>query len=165
MASANGSYLYMRGDVGDWVAGPNTYWYTNANATFNASYSFDDCTNNPSCDNTMMASLNTPGFAHWWYVDLSSVRGQPLVPGTYLDAQRSSFRDATHPGMDIFGDGRGCNTVSGDFTVYTADFTESTVDHFRAAFVDHCEGGVPAVRGEIGINVPLPPAPPTGRSC
>jgi hypothetical protein len=162
-AAADGSYLYMRGDSGDYLVGANTHWYTSADALFAAQYGCDGCGASGPRGTTMMGSLHTANYEHWWNVWLSPLLGQPLVPGTYENAQRSDFRDATHPGLDVFGDGRGCNTVSGRFTVYTADFTGHTVNHFRATFEEHCEGFMPALRGEIGINVPIPPAPPTGK--
>ena len=40
-------------------------------------------------------------------------RGRTLAPGLYTDAQRTPFRSGKHPGVDIYGSGRGCNTVSG----------------------------------------------------
>src|SRR3954452_15894206 len=44
--------------------------------------------------------------------------GKSLVTGgLYLDAQRAPFREAGRPGIDIPGDGRGCNTQAGRFEV------------------------------------------------
>jgi hypothetical protein len=160
VASANGNYLYLRGDSGDYLAGTHTYWLTDANATFNAHYGCDGCAATRAT--TMMASVDSRDGVDWWNVWLSPLLGQPLVPGTYTNAQRSDFRDSTHPGMDVFGDGRGCNTVLGDFTTDIASFSSHTVTQFHATFTDHCEGGAAALHGDIGINVPLPPAPPTG---
>src|SRR5215467_1632715 len=56
----------------------------------------------------------------FWGLDFSvrNVPGQTmLVPGTYNNAQRYPFEAAGHPGFDIGGDGRGCNTEFGSFTV------------------------------------------------
>ena len=41
----------------------------------------------------------------------------PVRPGVYVGAQRAAFREAGRPGIDISGDGRGCNTISGSFEV------------------------------------------------
>jgi len=79
--------------------------------------------------------------------------GSPLVPGTYEDAQRFDFRAAGHPGLDVFGDGRGCNTVAGRFIVddatYAANGNPLT---FAARFEDHCEGGSAALFGYLSYN-------------
>jgi hypothetical protein len=53
-----------------------------------------------------------------WSVRLSSRGlGVGLGPGTYTGAQRAPFAESTHPGLDVSGDGRGCNQISGQFTI------------------------------------------------
>lgn len=76
--------------------------------------------------------------------------GESLAPGTYTDAQRASFRDDGHPGIDVYGNGRGCNTVSGSFTVHEIAEDLSTVS---IDYESHCEGASTASRGEIRIGV------------
>src|SRR5918992_442224 len=56
-------------------------------------------------------------------MDFAAPPGQVLAPGVYDDAQRAPFREAGHPGIDISGDGRGCNTVTGRFEVRAFDVT------------------------------------------
>src|SRR5689334_17874557 len=48
--------------------------------------------------------------------------GSPLVSGTYNDAQRLDFRAAGHPGLELFGEGTGCNQVFGRFIVDDATY-------------------------------------------
>jgi len=93
---------------------------------------------------------------------LSPPAGQPLVPGTYLDAQRS--RSADFPGLDVTGGGRGCDQVVGSFTVYDATYdTSGNLVSFAAQFFQHCEGFYAALMGNISFNsdVALPPLPAT----
>jgi hypothetical protein len=78
----------------------------------------------------------------WWDVDLTAPDGNPLVVGVYENAQRWPFQAPTHPGLDVSGDGRGCNTVSGRFQV-----EELTATSLTATFEHHCEGGSAALRG------------------
>ncbi len=47
-------------------------------------------------------------------------------PGEYVGAARAAFSYPA-PGLDVFGNGRGCNTVTGRFTVL-----ESVYDNGRA---------------------------------
>lgn len=95
---------------------------------------------------------NGDNFQVW----LAGVAGTgPLVPGTYEDAQRFDFRAAGVPGLDVFGDGRGCNTVAGRFVVYDATYDSAgNVLSFAAAFEDHCEGGAAALFGALAYNSP-----------
>jgi hypothetical protein len=88
-----------------------------------------------------------------WSVDLAAPPGQPLVPGSYAGAERASFRTAGHPGLDVSGDGRGCNTLTGSFTVAQISFDAagelSTLD---ASWVQNCEGGPVAMTGRVRVG-------------
>jgi len=93
-------------------------------------------------------------FAVW----LAAPAGDPLTPGTYEGAQRFDFRATGHPGLDIFGDGRGCNTVAGRFVVDDATYdTNGGVLTFSARFESHCEGSTTsALFGAISYNSTQP---------
>jgi hypothetical protein len=79
--------------------------------------------------------------------------GKRLVPGAYVDAQRTSFRTAEHPGIEIFGDGRGCNETSGRFTVLDAP---ADLSRLRLVFEQHCEDEeAPALFGEVSYHEPV----------
>jgi hypothetical protein len=82
--------------------------------------------------------------------------GIPLMPGLYDGGQRYPFEDPGHPGLSIFGDGRGCNMLTGKFTIIEATFDYSfsipDVVTFAAQFEQHCEGDPPALRGTIYYN-------------
>jgi hypothetical protein len=63
----------------------------------------------------------------------------------------------------VSGDGRGCNTVTGDFTILDAKFDYSTgtprVVSFAARFNEHCEGGSRTLHGTVFYGfVPPPPS-------
>ena len=81
---------------------------------------------------------------------LAPPSGQQLHVGTYTDAQRAAFRDPGHPGLDVSGDGRGRNTLTGSFTIpqLVVDATDA-VTALAATFPQHCEGAAPALHGTI----------------
>jgi hypothetical protein len=81
--------------------------------------------------------------------------GKKLKPQTYLDAQRAPFREAGHAGIDIDGDGRGCNEISGRFDVrqITTDDT-GAITSLWILYEQHCEGGIPALFGEVEYRIP-----------
>jgi hypothetical protein len=92
-----------------------------------------------------------------WTVVLSPPTYGTLVPGLYTDVVRMA--DDTHAGMDISGEGRGCNATTGSFNVLEATYgTYGYTERFHATFEQHCEGLTPALRGEIDLVAP--PAPP-----
>jgi hypothetical protein len=101
------------------------------------------------------ASGNALNFVRWT-VELAAPRDTALKVGAYLDAQRAAFRTGAAPGIDVFGDGRGCNQVFGSFTItrLTVD-AQGTVQQFEASFEQHCESATaPALHGYVRFGVP-----------
>ena len=81
-----------------------------------------------------------------WYVSFSTDSlGTPLAPGAYRNVQRAGFTDPGRAGLDIEGDGRGCNEVGGKFTVTNitadADASQPGVQSLLIQFEQHCEDG------------------------
>ena len=93
--------------------------------------------------------------ANRWSVTFAAPDGTSLAAGkTYDDALRYPFNDA-HPGMDISGQGRGCNDIEGTFTVTALRTTpEGSLEFVGVRFEQHCEGSVPALRGAFDFHVP-----------
>jgi hypothetical protein len=74
--------------------------------------------------------------------------GIPIQPGTYTNAQRAAFAAPGHPGLDVSFQNRGCNTVTGSFTINEVTFSDpNTIATFSASFEQHCEGVVAALHG------------------
>jgi hypothetical protein len=85
-----------------------------------------------------------------------------LRPGVYTGAQRAPFREAGRPGIEIFGDGRGCNTISGSFEVRDlVTGAEGTVQRAWIVYEQHCEGGTAALFGEVRLGAPATIGPQT----
>jgi hypothetical protein len=56
-------------------------------------------------------------------LDFSTVQlGIPLQPGTYDNAERATFADPVHPGLDVTFQNRGSNTLTGSFTINELSF-------------------------------------------
>jgi hypothetical protein len=97
----------------------------------------------------------------FWNLDFAAPSGQALTAGTLYDnAARYPFQLPSQPGLSLFGDARGCNTVTGSFTVNSATFgPHGWIQNFDATFVQHCEGNpTSAATGEVVLN--NGPAPP-----
>ena len=61
--------------------------------------------------------------------------------------------------MTCYGDGRGCNQLSGRFVVVDlARNASNEITRFAADFEQHCEGLPPALRGSVRYNSPVPPS-------
>jgi hypothetical protein len=141
--------LSFSGDAGDYISQGKSWSYSTSKG--------DALTVSSSSGSLVSVSVNAYN-GDWWTLDLDAPGTQVLTPGTYSAAHRYPF-NGTGPGLDLSGEGRGCNELTGSFTVSKAVFgPQGYVQAFDATFEQHCEGGTPAARGAIHIS--NPPAPP-----
>ena len=65
---------------------------------------------------------------------------ETLHTGLYTGLQRAPFRQSGHAGMDIYGDGRGCNEVGGRFDVKDFHVGGNGIpDRLWISYEQHCE--------------------------
>lgn len=141
--------IYFVSDAGDWVGAGRTFRLLPSDGDITIGANFRGG-----------ASLSFYGDT-WYNLDFGPAEGVPFQVGAYDGAQRFSFADADRPGIDINGDGRGCNTVTGRFDVrqLVRNAAGATL-RFFVDFEQHCEGGVAALRGKAMYNY-LPDGIPT----
>lgn len=98
------------------------------------------------------------GALGFWNLDFAAPMGATLALGTYESATRFPFQSSTVPGLSVSGAGRGCNTLTGRFTVLEATYGPTgDVLAFAADFEQHCEGGAPALFGAVRFNSTIVP--------
>lgn len=94
--------------------------------------------------------------------------GIPIQPGVYglpgNTAQRADFAQPGHAGLDISFQNRGCNTLTGNFTVTDVSFFQDgngnlQIGSFDASFEQHCEGATPALFGTLTFQSSAVPEP------
>jgi hypothetical protein len=148
LAQAGQNIFYFTSDPGDYIGGGQEVVYTDLEAAFTA---YDNYGGGVS------ASVTTPGFEHWWYLDFVPATGT-LQVGTYPLAERFPFQQPGHPGLSVSGDGRGCNTLTGQFTVreLVRDTVTGQIQAFAIDYEQHCEGFQPALYGQIRFNSDVP---------
>jgi hypothetical protein len=143
--------LTMQSDQGDWVGQGASYDYLPANATISASGTHSGV--------HVAVDGNT---GDWWYLDFVAPSNDILTAGTTYNASRYPFQ-GSGAGMDISGEGRGCNTLTGTFTVNSISFTlDGTLRYASISFVQHCEGVAPALHGTLDFRVPTGDVTPPG---
>lgn len=141
--------LVFSGDPGDYITGGGSYKYSQANG--------DELTVNAG-ENRNYVGVRVNGVqGHWWTLDLAAPKGQELTARTYEGATRYPFQGAG-PGLSLSGNGRGCNELSGTFTVQDVKWgPHGYVEKLDATYEQHCEHGDAALRGEVHIaNAPAP---------
>ncbi len=147
------TYVTMVSQPGDYIGQGQSYSFNPGNSTMLASRNFDN-----GVDFTLQSKDGTQS----WFLDFAAPNNVPLGPGTYLGAVQFPFEAAGQPGLSVSGDGRGSNTLTGQFTVTQAVYDNSgNVVSFAASFVQHNEGATPALSGQISYNA-LPPGVPAG---
>src|SRR5436309_972844 len=151
-APAHGAtFIYLNSDPDDYVGLGLQYLDRSTDGIF---------TVNPYGTNAVEVYFDSDDIAgDFWIAVLSGPSGEPLTPGTYEGARR--FGDAGTPGLDVEGNGRGCNQTTGRFVVYEIGFDlRGDVAAFAADFEQHCEGRTRRCAGRSASAVAMPPAPP-----
>jgi hypothetical protein len=99
-----------------------------------------------------------------WDVVIAAPAGEDLEVGrTYTGATRATFAQDGEPGLDLSGRGRGCNELTGSFTVHELTFSLlGDLESVVFTFEQHCEGDAPAAYGSVAwqASQPAPTLPP-----
>jgi hypothetical protein len=134
--------LFLNSQPGDYIGAGIQQTFTPANGAFTIQ--------NPSKG---VATVSFNGSGHFWNLSFASPTGTNLVKSEYEGAQRFAFHSPTKPGLDVFGDGRGCNIVKGRFLVSQLTFaTDGSIAALAIDFEQHCEGATPALYGSMRFN-------------
>ncbi len=154
-----GTLLFLNSQPGDDIGQSEARLITPADGTFTASRNFDNGVN-------VSFSGNTAG--DFWFTDFAAPMNATLVPGAYEGATLWPYQSAIGPGLSVYGDGRGCNVLSGRFVVLEATYdANGKVQSFAADFEQHCENAVPALFGSVRYQAGDPgcAGQPDGTAC
>jgi hypothetical protein len=137
---ASGNYVYLQSDAGDYVGGGQTLTYTPA-------------TNNlvVSVAGTLM-TVNIFELSNSldWTGDFEGMNTLAhLQAGYYSGLERYPFNNPTAGGLSWYGEGNGCNTLTGWFAVDDITFSNGDLTAVDVRFEQHCEGATPALHGQI----------------
>src|SRR5262249_39277038 len=94
--------LTMVGQPGDYIGQGQTYSYTPATGTFFANRNFDNG-----------VSFFYAGSGHSWNLDFAAPFDANLTPGYYANATGWPFQASSIPGLNVSGDGRSSNSLTG----------------------------------------------------
>jgi hypothetical protein len=140
----------MIGGQGDYVAGGSQFLFDTP-GTISLS------------GNAGSVTVRTPDLAgpgSGYTIQFAAPTGGQLTVGEYDDAQRFPFESPGHPGIDVSGDGRGCNQDFGRFIVKDIHLdANGNIDRFWALYEQHCESlSAAPLFGEVRLNEPAPTA-------
>ena len=145
--AGSGHVLYFRSAAGDYIGGGSIALFGDGSAQFQEAMN----------SGYLHASVISPGYADWWYLDLASSDGSPLHVGAYENAIRAAFRGSQN-GIDFTGDGRGCNQTVGRFDVIEIQTDAAgAITRLAVDFEQHCESSTaPALLGSYRVNSSVP---------
>jgi len=142
-AASPATFFTYNSQPGDYIGQGITQTFTPADGTFTVQ-------GNPR---GVQVSFHTADYSSDWNLSFGPPSGQGLIHEEYEGAQRFAFHSPTAPGLEVTGDGRGCNTLTGRFLVSEAVFASTgTVQKLAIDFEQHCEGAPPALYGSVRFN-------------
>jgi hypothetical protein len=132
------NFVYLQSDVGDYIGQGGTYLYTQANAVLSASL----------VDGRLFVTVNG---SQSWRGDFQPMVGiSALRTGYYAGVGRFPFNNPAKGGLDWGGEGRGCNRLTGWFSIDRLDVSAGQITAVDARFEQRCEGSsTAALRGKI----------------
>jgi hypothetical protein len=146
--SPSPNFVRLQSDPGDYIGAGQSYTYTQADAILTVAA------------NGGYLSITINGDQRW-YGDFQSPNTlSQLQPGTYTGLQRYPFHDPAKGGLSWYGEGRGCNTLTGSFTVDSVTYDRGNLTSIDLRFEQHCEGASAALRGTIHWRSDDPTVPP-----
>ncbi|NBV24628.1 MAG: hypothetical protein EBS05_22250 [Proteobacteria bacterium] len=137
-ASAQSNLVSLISQPGDYIGQGNTYYTTNA------------------ADFTLTGTLGTITVSAFGYtIQFDGPGSANLAAGNYPGATRYPF-NGSNPGLSIYGNGRGCNTLCGSFQILAVSTNAlGQVDRFHVTFTQQCECSTTQLTGEIRYVRPL----------
>jgi hypothetical protein len=130
------------GKSGEYIVGANTVTLTPANSTFSVTGDRENF------------NLVVAGDGDFYSVEIAAPRGEELRRGSFAAAERVAFRTGRAPGVDVSGNGRGCNETWGSFIIRQVEFNElGIVSKFDATITQKCDSSAaPALTVTVLYN-------------
>jgi hypothetical protein len=102
-------------------------------------------------------SFRLPDYTSWWHFNFSAPNRNLLAPGIYEQATRYPF-EQPGAGLSVFGDGRGCNRLTGRYVIQEFELVNGGLRKFAADFEQLCEEINPPLYGSVRYNSTVPPS-------
>ena len=143
------TFLSMSSESGDYIGQGKNWFYTTDSSEFIVT---------ASDLNRVYLSIKSNTT---WSVNVAAPDADLIQTQTYTNVQREPFTDIGVAGLSVSGDGRGCNSLTGEFTVKTIEYQEASddIDSYNAVFTQFCGNSEAALTGEIAYKAIDPSVP------
>jgi len=145
---ANGNYIFLASQPGDWVGGGGTYLYTGSDAVISVI----------ATEGRLSVSIDGEDS---WTGDFQAMSTlSELEVGYYGDLGRYPMHNPAKGGLNWLGEASSCNTLTGWFVVDEVTYNGSTLAAIDLRFELVCEGSASALHGKIHWDVNDTTTPP-----
>lgn len=96
-------------------------------------------------------SLSFSGDGEDWDVSFATPLGESFESGKTTTAKRYSFQEAHEGGLEVSGDGRGCNEIDGRFDVDEASFDSNGLVVLALSFEQRCDNQPTLLSGNLRV--------------
>jgi hypothetical protein len=146
---AAGNAMFITSDWNDFVGGGYTYWVGGGAAPAGLPGDIKGTVTVAMTENAGLFKLVVAGAANWT-AEFKAMDGLArLQPGYYGIVHRYPFHNPKRGGMSFFMDSRGCNVLSGWFSVDSVTYQGGNLASIDLRFAQYCESGISALRGRI----------------
>lgn len=133
----SGSYVYMQSEIGDFVGGGLSYTFMKTSHVF-----------------WTKVTKNTINFVihvdPTWSLNFQAMDSIDMLrPGYYGELRRYSFHNHAKGGLDVEGNNRGCNRLTGWFVIDKITWVSGQASELEMRFEQYCEGSQAPLRGQI----------------
>ncbi len=132
---ATGNYVYLASQQGDYIGGGGTYLMVDSIAV------------------SASGGHLSVHVGDWWGDFQAMNTLELLQAGYYPGLERYPFNNPRKGGLSWYGNGRGCNELTGWFAIDQVLYSGVTLTGVDLRFEQHCEGGAPALHGQIHWRV------------
>jgi hypothetical protein len=129
--------VHLQSDAGDYIGAGKTYSYDQSDAVMAVTASGGYLTVSIDGDQSWEGQFQSPSGM------------TQLKAGTYPNLQRYPFHDPAVGGLSWDGNGRGCNTLSGSFTIDSVTYATGVLTKIDLSFEQYCDGATGALRGTV----------------
>ncbi|MBA56586.1 MAG: hypothetical protein CMK89_19210 [Pseudomonadales bacterium] len=146
----NKTSITLESDVGDYIGQGSSYSYSQENAIITTNV----------VDGLFSIRIN--GDQSWSGFFALPEGYEELQPGSYPSLTRYPFHDPAVGGLSWYGEGRGCNRLNGWIIINKVTYQDGLLTAIELEFEQHCEGGTPALHGEVkwyAADDTMPPGP------
>jgi hypothetical protein len=150
VAATARNFVRLTSEPGDYIGIGRTYAYTQANALLNVTATGGHL------------GIEVKG-DEFWFGDFQLPQSfSQLAAGRYANLTRYPFHAPADGGLSWWGEGRGCNALTGSLAITRATYHNGALLEIDLEFEQHCEGMGPALRGWIHwtrADNTVPPGP------